>query len=102
MSFKTFLPVQILEPLLLMKLGVEGKGFDPQQVEQVNQPPHTVDTVAEHDRPALQIQEQIMNFFHQFYISLQMFLACLAFFFYSVRHFFDQEAKCIDTKRKPR
>jgi hypothetical protein len=48
-----FLPVQILEPLFLMKLSVKGKGFDPQQVEQVHQPPHTVDTVAENDRPAL-------------------------------------------------
>jgi hypothetical protein len=50
---KTFLPVQILESLLLMKLSVEGKGFDHQQVEQIHQPPHTVDTVAENDRPAL-------------------------------------------------
>jgi hypothetical protein len=45
-----------------MKLSVEGKGFDPQQVEKVHQPAHTVDTVAENDRPALQIQEQISSF----------------------------------------
>jgi hypothetical protein len=65
MSLKTFLPVQILEPLLLMKLSVEGKGFDPQQVEKVHQPTHTVDTVAENDRPALKIQEQISEFVSQ-------------------------------------
>jgi hypothetical protein len=53
MRLKTFSPVQILEPLLLMKLSVKGKGFDPQQVEQVHQSAHTVDTVAENDRPAL-------------------------------------------------
>ncbi len=42
-----------------MKLSMEGKGFDTQQVEQVHQPAHTVDTVAENDRPPLEIQEQI-------------------------------------------
>ncbi len=66
-QMKTFLPIQILEPLLLMKLSMKGKGFDPQQVEQVHQPAHTVDTVAENDCPALQIQEQNLHLFHRFY-----------------------------------
>jgi hypothetical protein len=56
-----------------MKLSVEGKGFDPQQVEQVHQPPHTVDTVAENDRPALQIQEQISEFVSQILQFIQIF-----------------------------
>jgi hypothetical protein len=73
MRLKTFLPVQILEPLLLMKLSVEGKGFDPQQVKQVHQPAHTVDTVAENDRPALQMQEQISEFVSQILQFIHIF-----------------------------
>jgi hypothetical protein len=56
-----------------MKLSVEGKGFDPQQVEQVHQPPHTVDTVAENDRPALQIQEQTSSFVSKHFTFFQIF-----------------------------
>jgi hypothetical protein len=73
MNLKTFLPVQILEPLLLMKLSVKGKGFDPQQVEQVHQPAHTVDTVAENDCPALKIQEQISSFVSKHFKFFQIF-----------------------------
>jgi hypothetical protein len=51
-----------------MKLSVEGKGFDPQQVEQVHQPAHTVDTIAENDRPALQIQDKYFDCFTNFTI----------------------------------
>ncbi len=73
-----------------MKLSVEGKGFDPQQVEQVHQPAHTVDTVAENDRPALQIQEQIFDVVSQSFLQFDIF--------FSGRHFYTQESTCIDTK----
>ena len=42
-------PVQVLQALLLVQLGVEGEGGHVQQGEQVGQPPHAVDAVAEDD-----------------------------------------------------